>query len=327
MKRREFITLLGSAAAAWPRTVRAQPTPMPVIGFLNHGSPEPMGNFLAAFRTGLSEGGFVEGRNVAIEFRWAQFDNDRLPELAADLVRRRVSVIATPVSTPAALVAKAATATIPIVFGIGTDPVQTGLVASFNRPGGNVTGVSAVNVELTAKRLGLLHELLPRADRFAALVSLNDPNAEAFTSDVQAAAAAIGRGIEILSAGSHQDIDIAFANLVRRKAAALIVSPNAMFLARRVQLTGLSLRHAVPAIYPWREAIEIGGLMSYGSSFTEIFRQVGIYTSRILKGENTADFPVLRASKFELVINLQTAKTLGIEMPPTLLASADEVIE
>jgi putative tryptophan/tyrosine transport system substrate-binding protein len=325
--RREFITLLGGAAVAWPVATRAQQPTMPVVGFLNHGSPERMGSFLAAFRTGLSEGGFVEGRNVAIEFRWAQFDNDRLSELAADLVRRRVSVIATPVSTPAALAAKAATGTIPIVFGIGTDPVQTGLVASLNRPGGNVTGVSAVNVELTAKRLGLLHELIPRADGFAALVSPNDPNAEAFTSDAQSAAAAIGRGIEIFSASSHQDIDIAFASLVRRKLSALIVSPNAMFLARRVQLIGLSLRHAVPTIYPWREAIEIGGLMSYGSSFTEIFRQVGIYTSRILKGEDPADFPVLRASKFEFVINLQTAKTLGIEMPPTLLASADEVIE
>ena len=216
------------------------------------------------------------------------------------------------VSTPAALAAKAATGTIPIVFGIGTDPVQTGLVASLNRPGGNVTGVSAVNVELTAKRLGLLHELIPRADGFAALVSPNDPNAEAFTSDARSAAAAIGRGIEIFSASSHQDIDIAFASLVRRKLSALIVSPDAMFLARRVQLIGLSLRHAVATIYPWREAIEIGGLMSYGSSFTEIFRQVGIYTSRILKGENPTDFPVLRASKFEFVINLQTAKTLGI---------------
>ena len=194
IRRRDFITLLGCSATAWPLAARAQQTAMPVIGFLNHGSPERMGSFLAAFRTGLSEGGFVEGRNVAIEFRWAQFDNDRLSELAADLVRRRVSVIATPVSTPAALAAKAATGTIPIVFGIGTDPVQTGLVASLNRPGGNVTGVSAVNVELTAKRLGLLHELIPRADGFAALVSPNDPNAEAFTSDAQSAAAAIGRG-------------------------------------------------------------------------------------------------------------------------------------
>ena len=326
MRRREFVSLLGGAAA-WPLAARAQQASMPVVGFLNHGSPERMGNFLAAFRTGLSEGGFVEGRNVAIEFRWAQFDNDRLSELAADLVRRRVSVIATPVSTPAALAAKAATGTIPIVFGIGTDPVQTGLVASLNRPGGNVTGVSAVNVELTAKRLGLLHELIPRADRFAALVSPNDPNAEAFTSDAQSAAVAIGRGSK---SSAPAAIKISTSPL---RASCGASYPRSLSVPMQCSWRAAfnssvyRLRHAVATIYPWREAIEIGGLMSYGSSFTEIFRQVGIYTSRILKGENPADFPVLRASKFEFVINLQTAKTLGIEMPPTLLASADEVIE
>jgi putative tryptophan/tyrosine transport system substrate-binding protein len=327
LRRRDFITLLGGAAT-WPLAAeaQAQTQEVPVVGFLNHGSPSSA-QTVAAFRKGLSESGYVEGRNVAIEYRWAQFDNDRLPELAADLVRRRVAVIATSVSTPASLAAKAATSTIPIVFGIGTDPVEAGLVASFNRPGGNVTGVSGMNWELTAKRLSLLHELLPRAGRFAALVNPKDPNADVFTRDVKAAAIAIGREIDIVTASSNRDIDIAYSSLVSKKADALLIGPDGVFFARRVQLIALSLRHAVPAIYPWREAIEIGGLMSYGSSFAKIFREVGIYAGRILKGEKPVDLPVLRASKFDFVINLQTAKVLGLEIPPTLLALADEVIE
>jgi ABC-type uncharacterized transport system substrate-binding protein len=326
MRRREFIAALGGAVAVWPLAARAQQA-MPVIGFLNHGSPELMASFLAAFREGLSETGFVEDRNVAIEYRWAQFANDRLPKLAADLSRRPVAVIATPVSTPAALAAKAATATTPIVFGIGTDPVEAGLVANLNRPGGNVTGVTGMNVDLTAKRLGLLNELLPQATRFAALVNPNDPNAQVFTKDVQAAGVAIGLEIQILTATSGREIDAIFASLAHHKSAALVVSPDALLFARRVQIIGLSMRYGVPAAYPWREAVEIGGLMSYGSSFAEIFRQVGTYTGRILKGEQPGDLPIMRAFKYELVINLQTAKTLGLEIPPTLLARADEVIE
>jgi putative ABC transport system substrate-binding protein len=324
MRRREFITLIGGAAA-WPLAARAQQAAIPVIGFFNHGAPEPSAHLVAAFRKGLSESGYVDGQNVAIEYRWGHNDNNRLPELAADLVRRRVSVIA---STSASLAAKAATATIPIVFGIGGDPVQAGLVASFNRPGGNVTGVSVMNWELGAKRLGLLRELRPAAARFAVLVNPDIAVVvEPFVNDVQAAAAAIGREVDVLSARTVRDIDTAFMSLLQKRADALLVSPDQLFNNRRVQLVGLSLRHAVPAIYPWREAVEIGGLMSYGPSFPDQYRQVGIYAGRVLKGEKPGDLPVVRASKFELVINLQTAKTIGLDVPATLLASADEVIE
>jgi putative tryptophan/tyrosine transport system substrate-binding protein len=323
MRRREFITLLGGAAA-WPLAARAQQPKVPVIGYLYAGSAEPTAYLLAAFRKGLSETGYVEGQNVAVEYRFAQNDNDRLPELAADLLRRQVTLIVTPGSTPAAIVAKAATATIPVIFGIGNDPVQSGLVASLNQPGGNVTGVSSMNVQLGAKRLGLLHELLPGSARFAVLVNPNNPIG---TGDVQAAASAIGRRIEVLPASTNRDIDIAFASLVQKRIDALLVIPDALFTIRRLQLVGLTLRHAVPAIFPNREDASAGGLMSYGSSFTDLFRQTGIYAGRILKGEKPADVPVLRASKFEFVINLQTARTLGLEVPPTLLARADEVIE
>jgi ABC-type uncharacterized transport system substrate-binding protein len=327
MRRREFIRVLGGAAA-WPLAARAQQPALPVVGFINHGSPEASAHLVAAFRKGLSETGHIEGQNVAIEFRWAHNDNDRLPELAADLVRRQVSVIATPVSTSASLAAKAATTTIPIVFGIGGDPVQAGLVANFNRPGGNVTGISALNWELGAKRLGLLEALLPPSARIAVLINPNTPVVvEPFIKEVQAAAAAIGTRIEIVRASTNREIDSAFASVVQKRADALVVSPEQLFNNRRVQLVGLTFRHGLPAIFPWREAVTIGGLMSYGVDFTDQYRQVGIYAGRVLKGEKPGELPILRASKLELVLNLQTATTLGVTLPPQLLAQADEVIE
>jgi putative ABC transport system substrate-binding protein len=327
MKRREFITLLGGAAAAWPRAARAQQPTMPVVGYLYAGSPEPTAHLVAAFRKGLGEVGYVEGQNVAVEFRWTHNDNNRLPELAADLVRRRVAVIATPGSIATALAAKAATATIPIVFSAGADPVQAGLVASLNRPGGNITGVLTMNNEIGAKRLGLLHELLPGAARFAVLVNPSNPTAESTIADAQAAASTIGRQIEVLTASTNRDIDAAFAILMQKRVDALLVVPDPLFVNRRVQLQSLATRHAVPAIYSVRENVEAGGLMSYGSSLTDLFRQNGIYVGRILRGEKPTDLPVMRATRFEFVINLQTARLLGIDIPATLLAIADEVIE
>jgi putative ABC transport system substrate-binding protein len=326
MKRREFITLLGGAAT-WPLAARAQQPAMPVVGFLYPGAPEANANLVAAFRKGLSETGYVEGQNVAIEYRWADNQYDRLPAMAADLVRRQVAVIAAAASTAAAVAAKAATKTIPIVFSGGGDPVQTGLVASLNRPGGNVTGISSMNVELGAKRLGILHELLPSATRFAVLVNPNSPLTEPFVADVRAAAGAIGRSIEVLTASTNREIDAAFANLVQKRAEALVILPDPLFINRRVQLATLAVRHALPAIYPFREDAEAGGLMSYGSSLGYAFHQAGIYTGRILKGEKPADLPISRATKFEFVINLQTAKLLGLDIRPSLLAIADEVIE
>jgi putative tryptophan/tyrosine transport system substrate-binding protein len=298
-----------------------------VIGHLYLGSPEGSANLLAAFRKGLNETGFVEGRNVTIEYRWGQNDVARLPDLAADLVRRRVAVIATLGSLPGALAAKAATATIPIVFSTGADPVQAGLVASFNRPGGNVTGIVSMNVQLGAKRLGLLHELLPGAARFAVLVNPNSPNVEVVRRDARAAAAAIGRQIEVLTASSNREIDTAFASLAQMRADALVVAPSPLFDNRRVQLITLAAHHRVPTMYSQRECPEAGGLMSYGSSITDEFRHVGVYTGRVLKGEKPADLPVMQPTTFEFVINLQTARTLGIEVSPSLLALADEVIE
>ena len=312
MKRREFITLVGGAAAAWPLVVRAQ-QPMPVIGYLYNGSPEPSVHLTTAFHKGLGEAGYTEGRNVTVEYRWAHNDNARLPELAADLVRRKVAVLVTPGSTPAALAAKAATATIPIVFSVGADPIEAGLIASLNRPGGNVTGFSSMNNELAAKRLGLLHELLPNAGRFFVLTNSNNPLAGAFVRDAQAAATAIGRQIEVLQANTNSEINTAFASLGQKGAAAILVSPGPLFNNRRVQLATLASRYRLPACFSSREFAEAGGLMSYGPSIPEEFRQAGLYTGRVLKGEKPADLPVLRADQVRVRHQSQDRQGAGLK--------------
>jgi len=323
IRRRQFITLLGGTAAAWPLAARAQPT-TPLIGYLDPGTQEAGASFVAAFRRGLSQAGYVEGRDVAIEFRWGENDADRLPELAANLVQRRVSLIAASESTAAARAAKSATTTIPIVFVAGLDPVQSGLVASLNRPGGNATGIVHMNAALGPKRLRLLHELLPNAALIAVLSRTDDSNT---LTDLRTAAAATNLAIEFFFTRSSREIDAAFANIVGRGAKAVVVNPDTLYTNRRVQIVTLATHHALPAVYPWREDAAAGGLMSYGPSITDQFRQAGLYAARVLNGEKPADLPVMRATKFEFVINLQTARTLGIAVPPTLLAIADEVIE
>jgi putative tryptophan/tyrosine transport system substrate-binding protein len=322
--RRELLAALGGAAAAWPLAARAQQPAMPVIGFLSSSSAD-RARYLTAFRQGVREAGYVEGQNVAIEYRWAQDQYDRLPDLAADLVHRQVTVIAA--DTPSSIVAKAATTTIPIVYAGGGDPVKLGLVASLNRPGGNVTGVTFVVAELGAKQLGLLHELQPGAVRVGVLVDPNYTATQSFVSDVQAAALSIGKQIEVLEAPIGRDIDTVFASLAQKPIDALLVGPGPVLNNRRVQLVTLATYHRVPAIYNLRESPEAGGLMSYGASITDAYRQAGVYTGRILKGEKPADLPVLRSVKFEFVINLNTAKAFGLSFPPGLLAIADEVIE
>jgi putative tryptophan/tyrosine transport system substrate-binding protein len=326
VKRRAFITLLGGAAAAWPLAARGQQPAMPVIGFLSSSAPVDRARYLTAFRQGLREAGYVEGQNVAIEYRWAQDQADRLPDLAADLVRRQVTVIAAH-DTPSSIVAKATTTTIPIVFASGGNPVKLGLVASLNRPGGNITGVTFVTAELGAKQLGLLNELQPGAVRVGVLVDPNYAPTQSFVSDVQAAASSIGKQIEVLEAPTGRDIDTAFASLAQKQIDALLVGPGPLQDNRRVQLATLAAYHRVPAIYPQRGNAEAGGLMSYGTSLSDAYRQAGVYTGRILKGEKPADLPVVQSSKFELVINLSIARMLGLTVPQTLLVAADEVIE
>jgi putative ABC transport system substrate-binding protein len=325
-RRREFIAALGGAAA-WPLAARAQQAATPVIGYLHTASPEVNISRVAAFRRGLSEVGYVEGLNVAIEYHWGQNQSNRLAELVADLVRRRVSVIATVPSTQAALAAKVATMTVPIVFAIGSDPIALGLVASLNRPGGNATGISFQTVELVAKRLGLLRELAPAATRFVALVNPNAAFADTVVRDLQTSAKSLGLPVEVLRAGTVREIDAAFVDLVQRPSSALLMTPDEFLSSRRAQIVTLAARHALPTIYPERDYSDIGGLMSYGPDIDYACQQAGVYAGRILKGEKPADLPVQQPTKFELVVNLSTAKALAIVIPNTLLALADEVIE
>ena len=328
MKKREFITLLGGAAAAWPLAARAQQQPMPVIGILAVASPEDNAVRLRAFREGLRVAGYVEGQNVNIQYRWAEAHTDRLAELAAQLVHDQVSVLVAAGGTASALTAKAATASIPIVFGIGADPVDVGLVASLNRPGGNVTGVTNLNIEVAPKRLELLHELLPSATIMALLVNPAVPAlAEPTSRFSQAAAQALGLQLHILHASNESDFDAIFENLIQLHADALVIGPDNLFSAHSEQLAALAVRHALPAVYEFRRFAAAGGLMSYGSSETEYYRLVGTYVGRVLKGDKPADLPVQQSTKVELIINLKTAYTLGITVPLPLSGRADELIE
>jgi putative tryptophan/tyrosine transport system substrate-binding protein len=325
VNRRAFIALLGGAAA-WPLAARAQQHAMPVVGFLSASAPGPFAPQVAVFRQGLAEAGYVDGRNVAIEYRFAEGQYDRLPAMAEEMVRRQVAVIvAFPI--PAALAAKAATTTIPIVFNVAGDPVKLGLVAGLAKPGGNATGVNSFLAELGAKHLGLLRELLPTATRIGLLVNPTNENVEGVTKDAAAAAATLGVQIDVVRASHSRELEAAFATLVRNKVNALLIGSDVFFSSRRVQLATLAARHGIPAVQNVREFAEVGGLMSYGTNLTEAFRQLGSYTGRILKGAKPADLPVVQSTKFEFVINLPTARALGIEIPPTLLARADEVIE
>ncbi len=326
LKRREFITLLGSAMV-WPLVARAQQPAMPVIGFLGSGTSVGFTPNVAAVRQGLEEVGYVEGQKVGIEYRWAEGQYDRLPALAADLVRRQVGAIVAPVSTPAALAAKAATMSIPIVFSIGGDPVELGLVASLNRPGGNITGVTWRSTELIAKGLELIVELVPASTPIAALVNPANPNTEIQSRDLHAAASTLGRKVRVLNAGTERDIDSAFATLAHEGAGALLIGPDGFFYSRRDQIVALAGRYVVPTLYSWPEYVRAGGLVSYGSSLSDANRLVGVYAGQILKGVNPADLPVVQSTKVELILNLKTAKALGITFPNTLLGRADEVIE
>jgi len=324
VRRRELIALLGGAAASGALPFAAPAQQMPVVGFLNSGQPDAYAPLLVGFRKGLSEAGFVEGQNVAIEYRWAAGEYDRLPALAADLVRRQVAVIAA-MAAPAALAAKAATATIPVVFNSGIDPVKLGLVVSLGRPHGNMTGVSQLSGLLLAKQMELLRELIPSIVGFSFVVNPNNPDAEDRTREMQAASLSLGRPLHVLNVGTDGDFDTVFETLPR--SGGLVVDADPFLFSRRAQLVALAVRHAVAASYPFREFTVAGGLMSYATSLADVYRQVGVYTGRILKGEKPADLPVMQPTKYELVINLKTARMLGLTVPPTLLATAHEVIE
>jgi ABC-type uncharacterized transport system substrate-binding protein len=327
MRRREFITLLGGAVAPWPLAARAQQPALPVVGFLRNTSPDAAASFVAAFRQGLGEAGYVEGRNVLVEYRWTDGQTNQLPAMAADLAARQVNVIVALGSTPAIRAAKAATTTIPIVFMLGTDPVELGIVASLNRPGGNLTGVVNLNHQLAQKWLEVLHQLVP-ATTFALLVDrTNISTTNLYTREMQAAARTLGVQIHVLQANSDADFDAVFASVRDLRAAALVIVAALPFISHIEQLAALTLRHAVPAIFPFREFAAAGGLVSYGTDLADTYRLAGVYTGRILKGEKPSDLPVQQATKVELVLNLKTAKALGLEVPPTLLARADEVIE
>jgi putative tryptophan/tyrosine transport system substrate-binding protein len=330
IKRRQFLTLIGGAASSsflWPLPARTQQGALPVIGLLHPGGPEANARYMASFRRGLADAGYVEGRNIAIEYRWANGENSRLPELAAELVKRSVRLIVAPGGVSAAVAAFDATKTVPIVFVIGTDPVQAGLVGSLNRPGGNVTGITSLNAGLAAKQLDLLRQLLQRDGHYALLINGSNPQSGSVVADVTAAVAATGQRLDVVIASTNREIVPAFKEAVQKGADAVLISADSLFANRPVLLATLAARHAMPAIYALREFAESGGLISYGSNFTDMYRQAASYAARILKGEKPADLPVLQATKFELVINLQTAAVLGIEVPAPLLAIADEVIE
>jgi putative ABC transport system substrate-binding protein len=326
VNRRKFITLLGGAAV-WPLSARTQQPVVPVIGLLNGQSADAFRNYVSALRKGLNESGYVEGRNLAIEYRWGEGDDNRLSELAADLVRRQVAVIVSGGSPAATLAAKAATSSIPIVFTAGADPLKLGFVASLNRPGGNVTGVAFLLSQLNAKRLALLHDLVPGATTIAALVNLKNPEAVSKRKDLEDAARSIGLQLQLLTASTESEIDSAFATFVERKSGAVFVDSDPFFNSKRDKIVALAARYAVPASYELREFVAGGGLMSYGTNITEAYHQAGIYTGRILNGTKPGDLPVMQSTKFDLAINLKTAKALGLDVPPTLLALADEVIE
>lgn len=327
MKRRRFLGLVGGVAVAWPLPARGQQAAMPVVGFLHAGSREENTKRLAAFRKGLADAGFVEGQNIAIEYHWAEGKNEELPAMAADLVGRKVAVITTPGSTAAAVVAKATTSTVPIVFSSGTDPVALGLVASLSRPGGNVTGITSLNAELAAKRLGLFRELVPKASHYFTLVKPTSELAGPFVNDLQSAASSLGIKIEVLHANTAGEIDAAFAGIPQRPGNVMVFGPEGFFYVHRARIADLALRRAIPTMFDVRDYVDAGGLASYGSDYLNLMELVGNYTARILKGEQPADLPVQQAAKFELIINRKTAKALGLDISATLLATADEVIE